>query len=188
MSYIFQTDLQMTKQKCQKFDNAVKPYLKNKNLRIRVEGKHFNIFCADISLLKDLDRDLSQWIAKISGPTTQEEYDFLMSNGNKKVLCDQFPHNKFKYKLIFNTDFPIDNRKSFYDWLKNYKDKINMANSCESWLSNKKRYVYHNPYMYVEDAKTTSMITLYAGNNIKSIVEYVERDCSSSINITLCQH
>ena len=158
------------------FIQRVRPYLTNKNLQIRIEQSHFNIFCADYNLLEDINRDLGSWIVKISGPTTQEEYDFLMCNGHRKILCDKLPHDKFKYKIIFDNIVPQEIRENFYKWLDNYKDKINMGSRTRCWLSNQKKYIYYPGYMYVIDDKTTSMISLYAGNNIKSIIEYVPRD------------
>ena len=73
------------------FLEAVTPFIKNENVQIRVESNNFNLFCKDPSILKEIDSRLKKWILQIEGPTTQEEYDFLLENGYKKILVDNLP-------------------------------------------------------------------------------------------------
>jgi enoyl-[acyl-carrier protein] reductase I len=46
---------------------------------------------------------VSEWVKKISGPTTQEELEFLLSNGHKKILCDTYPKEMYKYRVFFKS-------------------------------------------------------------------------------------
>ena len=92
-----------------KFVNAIEPFLDRKEeIQIRVESSHFNMFCKDPSVLEKINNALEQWIKKISGPTTQEELKFLLSNGHKKILCDTYPKDMYKYRVFFKSNFPQD--------------------------------------------------------------------------------
>lgn len=157
------------------FVEAIEPYLGRKDLRIRAEGNHLNIFCMDKVLLAELENVLRKWITHISGPTTDEELEYLLSNGRKKVLCDQLPKEKYKYKLIFKTSFPENKRDTFLQWLSKYDDKVNLSKSTEKWLLGSKHWI-QDPFIYVEDDKMLSMIGLYLSGYVKRIDEFIPRD------------
>lgn len=165
----------INKQELLKFCKAVGQYLGRKDLRIRVEGRHFNLFCKDPVLLEDIDNNLFPWIAKITGPTTKEELDFLMSNGHKKRLCDALPKGKYAYKVFFKTKFPEERRKSFANWSLNYEDKIEINGQSKQWVIGEKKYI-QDPFMYIEDEKTLSIVGMFLSGYVKKVEHFIPRD------------
>jgi hypothetical protein len=165
----------LNKQDLLEFARAISPFIKNEKVKHRTEGRHFNLFCSDQTVLEEIDSRLYKWIRKISGPTTQEEYEFLMSNGHKKVLCDALPKNGYKFKVFFKSNFSKDKRKSFLDWTSNYGDKIILSGTTKRWLAGEKFYV-QDPFMYVKDEKMLSMIGIYLSGYVKKVEEFIERN------------
>jgi len=157
------------------FIDAVEPFLKGKDLQIRVEGTHFNIFCKDITLLKEIDERLFLWIKKISGPTTQEELDFLLSNGHKKILCDQLPKGMYQYRIFFKTTWPAEKRLAFLEWSENYKEKLKLSGVSKEWLLGRRRWA-QDPFMYVYDDKMLSMTGLYLSGYVKKVEKFIPRE------------
>lgn len=157
------------------FCKKAKSFLKRDDIRIRVEGGHFNLFCLDQVVLDEIDNALSKWIRVIYGPTSKEELDFILSNGHKKRLCEVLPKSKYKFKLYFKTGFPEDKRRSFVSWAKNYGDKIEFSNGSELWLLGTKKYK-QDPFMYVEDEKMLSMTGMYLSGYVKKVEEFIERN------------
>lgn len=159
------------------FAAAVAPYFKNKNIQIRSERHHFNLFCNDLTLVEEINRKLSKWIKSISGPTTQEEINFLQENGNKKVLCKSLPHKTYQYKVFLNFGkMSYENKKNFWEWSSNYGYRIRFNPLTQKWLKNECPWSGTNPYVYVQDQKTLSILSLYLGPKIKKIQEYVSPD------------
>jgi len=159
-----------------KFVNSVEPFLDRKEeVQIRVESSHFNLFCKDINVLEEIDDALDQWIRKISGPTTQEELEFLLSNGHKKILCDTYPKDMYKYRVFFKNKFSLDKRLAFLTWADKYGNKLIISGNSRKWLSGKSYWV-DNSFMYVIDDKMMSMLGLYLSGYIKKIEEFILRE------------
>ena len=161
-----------------KFAFKVAEILENKEVKIRTEGNHYNIFCADTQLLDIIQKELYPWIQQVTSPETTEQYDFLMENGHKKVICNQFPHDKFRYRVFLRESAKQDARSNFYNWLTRYQDKVKITGNTARWMQCKLMYA-QDPYFYVEDDKMLSMVLLYLGNNCKKIQEFILK---SSIN------
>lgn len=159
------------------FHSKVKPFYE-KDLQIRVEGGHFNIFCKDKNLLDEITKELDSWIVAIHGPASDEELEFMMSNGHKKRVCNAFPKEKYRYRIYIKENLPVNVRGSFYTWLEKYGDQIDMPPSTKIWLSGNKQWI-QNPYIYVEDGPIMTMVSLFLGNNARIIEEFILR---SSIN------
>jgi hypothetical protein len=157
------------------FANLVAPYIKNPNVKIRVEGSRFNLFCIDKSVLETIDKDLNKWIRKISGPTTDEELEFLLSNGHKKILRDVLPKEKYKYRIYFKSKFPADKRLSFITWADKYGDRLEISDNSRRWLSGSRHYA-QDPFMYVEDEKMLSMAGMYLSGYVKKVEEFLLRE------------
>jgi hypothetical protein len=158
------------------FINAVEPFIERKEeIQIRVEGAHFNLFCKDPAILEEIDNALSKWVHKIVGPTTLEELEFMMSNGHKKILRDELPKLKYRYRVFFKSKFPADKRSSFLVWANKYYDKIEISDSSYDWLKGTKWYV-QDPFMYVEDDKMLSMAGLFLSGYIKKVEEFILRE------------
>ena len=159
-----------------KFVNAIEPFLDRKEeVQIRVESSHHNLFCKDPSVLEEIDNALEQWIRKISGPTTKEELEFLLSNGHKKILCDTYPKDMYKYRVFFKSRFPEDKRSAFLIWANKYGDKLLISESSVRWLKSHRHYV-QDPFMYVIDDKMMSMIGLYLSGYVKKTEEFILRE------------
>lgn len=159
------------------FNKKVTPFYK-KDIQIRVEGSHFNIFCKDKDLLNQITKDLDPWITAIHGPASDEELEFLMSNGHKKRVCNQYPKEKYHYRIYLRENTPATFREKFYSWFQKYDGKIAAPPSTCKWLNGEKMWI-QAPYIYVEDSSILSMVTLFLGNHIKIIEEFILR---SSIN------
>jgi hypothetical protein len=172
--------LQINKADYLEFTNSVAPFLSNPDVKIRVEGSHFNLFCTDKSILETIDNDLSKWIRKISGPTTDEELAFMLSNGHKKILRDVFPKEKYKYRIYFKSKFPADKRAMFVTWADKYGDKLDISETSRRWLVSSRHYA-QDPFMYVEDDKMLSMVGMYLSGYIKKVEEFILRETAFSV-------
>ena len=152
--------------------------LEGKDLQIRSEHTRFNIFCKDVDLLSAIKKEFSPWIVSITAPKNKLEYEFLLNNGHKKVLCDDFPHKQYRYKVIIAQNTNSVSKEKFLAWSKRFPEKIRIANSTELWLMHQKYYL-QDPFFYVADEKTLSMVCLYLGNSCRKIQEFILK---SSIN------
>ena len=158
------------------FIHAAEKFLDmTEDIRIRVEGSHFNLFCKDLTILEEIDNVLFPWVQKIVGPTTPEELKFLLSNGHKKILRDSFPKEKYRYRIFFKTKFPADKRFLFVDWADKYGDKIDISGTSRLWLTGKRHYS-QDPFMYVEDDKMLSMVGMYLSGYVKKVEEFILRE------------
>ena len=167
--------LQIDKADYLEFTNLVAPYIDNPAVKIRVEGSHFNLFCIDKSILETIDKDLNKWIRKISGPTTDEELEFLLNNGHKKILRDVLPKEKYKYRVYFKSKFPADKRLSFITWADKYGDKLDISDTSRRWLLSNRQWA-QDPFMYVEDDKMLSMAGMYLSGYVKKVEEFILRE------------
>ena len=159
-----------------KFIEAVEPFLERKeHVQIRVEGSHFNLFCKDAAVLEEIDNAISTWITKISGPTTAEELEFLLSNGHKKILRDELPKERYKYRIYFKSKFPVDKRQSFVVWADKYGEKIEISGTSRRWLQGSRHYA-QDPFMYVDDDKMLSMAGMYLSGYVKKVEEFILRE------------
>jgi len=158
------------------FVNAVEPFLERKeDIQIRVEGSHFNLFCKDPAILEEIDTAVSKWVTKISGPTTPEELKFLLSNGHKKILRDELPKEKYKYRIYFKSKFPADKRESFLRWADKYGDKLDISGTSRRWLLGQRHWA-QDPFMYVDDDKMLSMTGMYLSGYVKKVEEFILRE------------
>jgi hypothetical protein len=175
-------DSAINKVELEKFANSVK-LLPKENIQIRCEGHRFHIFMADKNLLEEIQELFDQWIHCITAPETDKEYEFLLDNGHKKVLCKDYPYGRYHYKIYIRENTSANIRESFLKWIKKYDTKIDTANRTENWLGGSVRYI-QDPYIYVEDSKTLTMTLLFLGNQVKKVQEFILRD---DIN-TECPH
>lgn len=158
------------------FINAVEPFLDRKeDIQIRVENSHFNLFCKDLTVLEEIDDAVSHWIKKISGPTTQEELKFLLSNGHKKILCDAYPKDMYKYRIFFKSKFPLDKKLAFVTWADKCGNSMLISETSRRWLIGD-RYYAQDPFMYVVDDKMLSMVGLYLSGYVKKTEEFILRE------------
>ena len=145
-----------------------------KDVKIRTEGRHFNIFVKDTALFKEILGIMKPWIMAVTEPGSQEEYNFLVSNKTRKTLCDEIPKGLFKYRIYIRSRMKPDARQSFYNWTQRYEDKFDLAGSTTKWLTGDRPYI-QDPFIYVKDDKILSMVGLFLGDNIKIIEEFIPR-------------
>jgi len=182
------------KEQLLQFTHNVEPYLdlkKNGQGQIRAEGRHFNLFCQDKELMEIICTALAPWIDNVYGPSTDEELEFMLASNNQKITCDHLPHKKYQFKIYFKTDMLAEKRTNFLKWIKTYQDRVLISKTTTRWLENNPSYIWTQcPFLYVEDAKSLTMIGMFLSSNIKKVEEFIPR---SSINTILdqeqtCQH
>lgn len=170
------------------FTVKVEPYLdlkKTKEGQIRAEGRHFNLFCRDKQMMEAISAALAPWVTNIYGPATDEELAFMLASDNKQITCDQLPYKKYQFRIYLKNDMPLDRRRKFLEWGKTYQDRILISGQTKRWLDNNMYYTYmQSPFLYVEDAKSLTMVGLFLGGNVKKVEEFIPR---SSINTILDQ-
>ena len=163
-----------------KYTVAVKPFIDlKKELKIRCEGGALNFFTDNKDLVDQMRQALSPWIQSITAPASDEELAFLMDNGRKKILCDMLPYDQFKFKVFIKTSLESTQRQRFYEWIDRNNSKLSWPDSTDRWLTGERHWA-QDPFVYVEDDKTASMLLLYLGNHTKRVEEFILRD---SINI-----
>lgn len=156
-----------------KFLDKVEPFLEL-DIQVRAEHNHFNIFCRDPALRDRIAAHMAKWVVAVHGPASEEELAFMLAGNNKKVVCDNLPHKKYQYKVLLNTAMPIESRSKFISWVETYQDRVRITGESKYWFGGLRRWAY-TPFMYVEDEKTLTMMTLFLGNNIKKVEEFVLR-------------
>ena len=166
-----------------KFKN-LSPNINKENVQIRTEGNHFTFFLKDKTILEKIIDELNEWITCVTEPETTEENEFLIANGHKTVLCKHYPYGIYHYKVYIKESTPLTTREQFLTWLTKYESKINVTGvATTKWFSGQNRWG-NDPFIYVEDNKTLTMVLLFLGNYIRKTQEYILRD---DINIE-CPH
>jgi hypothetical protein len=160
------------------FTNNIEPYLNLKKTgqgQIRAEGRHFNIFCKDPVLLETIHAAVEPWVIGVYGPTSKEELDFMLDNGHKKILRDVLPKDEFRYKVYFKYTWAHESRQDFLKWADKFPEKISIRDGSRKWMNNKNDWA-NNPFMYVKDDKTLSMIGLMISGQVKKVEEFILRE------------
>ena len=158
------------------FATTIDPLLNRDDIKTRIEFRTLNLFCETLDVVREIEQLLSKWIVDIYGPETDEEYEFLMKNGHKKILCDSLPHVSYKYKVFLNNKLSLDKRQQFVSWKNKYGDDIHYGGDTHRWFCDIKLYRPCKPFIYVKNSKVLAMISLYLSDNIKKIEEYILRD------------
>lgn len=158
------------------FAKTVKKWIKNKDIHIRCEGGHYNLFCSDLKTFDKIVKDLDPWVKEVTRPETDEDLAFFTANGPSKVLVNDLPHGKFKYKIVMKPSMTADRRTKFKGWLDRYNvDPKAISHNTRMWLTNNRPYV-QDPFFYVENDEMLTMINLYLGNIISRTEEFVLRN------------
>ena len=164
------------KVKLRAFTIAVVQFLDRKEeIQIRTEGARFSLFCKDTAIFDNIIKCLQPWLWAVYEPNSKEELEFLVTNDNKRVLCDSIPYDKYPYKVILR-QAPSNVRQQFSGWSKNYgEDKIKISPQTVRWLDG--HYTYkQDPFFYVSDPHMLTMTRLFLGGNVRRVVEYVPRE------------
>ena len=158
------------------FTNGLEPFLKLKDqLQIRVESRRYNIFCKDRVLLENIYNAVLPWVQRVSGPTTEEELNYMLDNGHRKILRDTLPKEIFQYRVYFRESWKTEDRIRFLAWAIKNPNIIDISKGSRAWLESGKRWVY-NPFIYVKDAHTLTMVGLHSSGNVKRVEEFILRE------------
>ena len=158
------------------FTYGIEPFIELKDqLQIRVEGRRYNIFCKDRVLLESIYNAVKPWVQRVSGPTTEEELDYMLDNGHRKILRDVLPKNMYQYRIYFKESWNIADRNKFLAWVTKNPDIVDISRSSKEWLQGDKRWIY-NPFIYVKDNKTMTMVGLFTSGNVKRVEEFILRE------------
>jgi hypothetical protein len=159
------------------FDSAV-DLLNQYDIKTRCEHNTFSFFFNNIDLEDKILEQVRVWTTSISRPATEFESAILEEHGTQKVLCDALPRGGYKYKVEIKSAMDINLKSTFFEWTGRMSGKIFYSGSTSKWLANSRVY-YPEPFIYVRDGPTLSMVLLYLGNNCRRVQEYIPR---SSIN------
>lgn len=171
-----QTASQHYRNKLQEFAVLFKPYA-DAEIKVRAEGSHFNIFVKNVDLFNKIQKDLAEFVYETYEPENDQQLNTLLSN-QKYVLCDQLPHDRYKYKIILK-NMPEEIRKNFYNWMVKYPStKIKTSPSTERYLKGS-RYYMSDPFIYIDDNSMYMMTLLSLQGYVRRTEEFILR---SSIN------
>jgi hypothetical protein len=166
-------------EKLENFVEKIIPYLPK--IKIRIENSIFNIYTLDEDVYYNLIAELVHYVEEVWAPENQEYLDFLLSGNSVKILCDDLPYKKYRYKVHIKHRLNEETKKSFSNWLKNYSGKIYASGESAKWLENDFYFTW-TPCIFVEDHATLSMIGLFLSGSILKVEEYITK---VSINTTL---
>lgn len=151
----------------------------DKDIHVRTEAGIFSIYCNDRKLFKQMIKKLSPWISEVFEPANDAEYQFMLDNGRKKVLCNHLPFQRYQYRVYVKERMDIGIREKLWSWMAKYDGKMRSPVRVAMWLMGEKSWVT-NPSIYVEDGPTLSMFLLFLGDRVSYVEEFVPR---SVINI-----
>lgn len=150
--------------------------------KFRFEHDFFDVYVETEEKYREFQAILEPWITGTCEPENQQALEFLLEKQNsKKVICNKLPHGLYKFKihLRYKTDPEI--RKNFLAWSKNYGNKIRIPEQTSQWLEYDSRWQW-NPFLYVADNGTLSMVSLFLSGSVTKVEEYIPK---MSINTTL---
>lgn len=145
--------------------------------QFRFESNWCQIYLNDINLFDEIVNALNSWIVEIHTPESDTIKEFLFDN-KRKVICSKLPRGDFNYKITLknNNKWSNDDKKNFKKWLlTTFKEKVHISKNTEHWLEGGYRYV-QEPFFYVKDSASYSMIGLYISDKIKKVEQYILRD------------
>jgi len=158
------------------FTTGIEPFLELKEqLQVRVEGRRYNIYCKDRTLLENIYNAVSPWVQQVSGPTTKEELNYMLDNGYRKILRDVLPKDIYQYRIYFKESWKTEDRVRFLAWAIKNPNIIDISKGSRAWLESGKRWVY-NPFIYVKDSHTLTMVGLHSSGNVKRVEEFILRE------------
>jgi hypothetical protein len=120
-------------------------------------------------------KKLEVWITDVFEPANDAEYEFMLDNGHKKVLCNHLPHQRYQYRVYIKEKISIDIKTKLWDWMAKYDGKFRVPHRVAMWLTSQKQWV-SGPNIYVEDGPTLSMLLLFLGDRVSKVEEFVPRD------------
>lgn len=160
----------------QEFVNAAVPFMEKDNIRVRSEGRHFNLFCLDEATYNAILDKVKKWAYEVTAPKSDKDLQYLLANKALKVIVDQLPYEKYKYKIVLKSSMKSDVRMRLNTWISKYsQDDMHVSSlSTRAWLSGTKNYT-QDPFIYVAEDNIRTMVELYLGANKTRTEEFVLR-------------
>lgn len=153
------------------------------NVFARAEGKSVSIFVESRTDTDKILEIMKEWVWQLTEPASDDECEFLLENGHKKIICDRLPKDgMYQYRVYIKQNMQALAREKFYEWMQKFPLKFNISITTKKWLTGARPYV-QAPFFYVSDQKMLSMVGLYLGNHVQKVEEFIVR---TSIN-TECQ-
>lgn len=153
----------------------------DKDIHVRTEGGIFTIYCNDAKLFKRMCKKLEYWIQEVFEPANDLEYQFMLDNGRKKVICNHLPFQKYQFRIHIKEKLSADVREKLWNWMSKYNGKMRTPVRVANWLMGFKQWVT-SPSVYVEDGPTLSMILLFLGDRVSFVEEYVPRSMINTLS------
>lgn len=174
-SYIFTTGSHSRKYSKADRDNYriwLDDLTKIDNIRTRREGPHISIFCADRATADQIAGGYP-WIIELWEPETPEEVEFLQNSSKRKRVCNRYPRGKYQFKLFLSNTLNREQKLHLAGWLEKYPAVL-CPSQTRQFLEGK--WYPSDAHLFIEDEKTTSIFTMYLGDKVKYIEQYVLRE------------
>lgn len=162
------------------FGKSMKQFIHRDDLKIRVENNTFGIYTNDLKTVNEISQGLGQYIKNIFGPPTEAEKDFLLNQSRKKIVRDQYPHKRYKFKVYFKTnwltDWNSENKRQTYAWLQPYitSGRARLTKDTTAFLCEKMKWV-GTPICYFENEKDLAMFLMFLTDRVLRVEEFVLR-------------
>jgi len=153
--------------------NAVEPFL-DRDMQMRAEWDTLSFYLNDPKLYTELKTALSDWVVSVTEPASTDDIASLQEKGCL-VLCDDFPYEKFHYRIYMRYQMPQHLRLNFLNWLENYHDTIRPSKGTVRWMRSSLPY-FQDPFVYVTDQSQLLMVKLFLGNYARKTEEFILRN------------
>ena len=153
----------------------------SKDIKIRTEGSIFSIYCNDETLFNSMLKKLDHWITEIHVPANDAEQAFIEANGQKKVLCNHLPFQRYQYRVYIKEKINADTRDKVWNWMSKYDGKFRVPHRVAMWMTGRKQWVT-SPSLYVQDGPTLSMLLLFLGDRVSKVEEFVPRSVINTLS------
>lgn len=145
--------------------------------KIRIEHNTVNLYVETKELLDKLCSRLHTFVRGVYEPSDQSTMEFMLEH-EKKVLVKRLPHGRYTHKIVLK-QLPDSVRENLNKWVNHYsKDVMLVSKSTKKWLEGRQRWCW-NPFIYVSDPKTLTMLGLATQGYISRTEQFVPL---SSIN------
>lgn len=157
------------------FCTKVRPFIEDENVKVRSEGKHFNLFCLDKATYDKIAFSLREWVIETTEPKSDKDLEYLLANKAIKVLVNVLPYENYKYKIVIKPTMKYEQRAKLLGWMNKYgTEELRPSTSTMLWLAEHKRYV-QDPFLYVASDGMRTLVELYLGPNKSRTEEFVLR-------------
>jgi len=156
-----------------KFVTTLEPYLA-KGIKTRAENSTFSLYPADANTCEELEKVFNWCLIDVWAPESSVESEFLAGNRNKTIV-EKLPYSKYAYRVEFKNQIPDNLKAQCFNWMSNYHDnQLKISRNSRLFFLNKKK-MYSRPFIYIEDVKMLTMLSLILGDKIVKVTEYIPK-------------